>query len=341
MKLGVYINAQHPAEDDPGRRFAEMLEQARLIRQMGFDSLWGGEHHATPGSHYFPLLSLLQRLSAEVEGLEIGTNVVLLPLHNPVETAEIGAFLDVISGGRFNLGVGLGYRQEEFDIFKVPIKQRVSRMVEGIEIIRRLWSEDNVTHHGRYWQFDNVTIRPRPARRPRPPILVGAQVEASIRRAAEIADGWCMPGTAAIDKAADEIRLFKESRAAAGRPETDNIVRLYEVACAPDEATALERAAPYLLAKYQAYASWGLPGVKFEPRDAPEVQLRKIANNRFAVGAPRQVVDALMEQHRIGVRHLTIRLSWPGMPQAHILESIELMGREVLPEVRRRIAAAG
>ena len=120
MKLGIYLNAQHPAADDPARRFAETLEQVRLIRSLGFDSIWSGEHHATDGFHYFPLLSMLQRLAAEAEGLQIGTNIVLLALHNPVELAEIGAFIDVLTGGKFLLGVGLGYRHEEFAIFGVP-----------------------------------------------------------------------------------------------------------------------------------------------------------------------------------------------------------------------------
>src|SRR5262249_40354473 len=96
MPLGHYVHAQHPSGDDPARRFAETVEQVRLIRALGFDSIWGGEHHATPGYHYFPLLPFLQRLAAEAEGLWVGTNLILLPLHNPVEVAEIGAFLDVI-----------------------------------------------------------------------------------------------------------------------------------------------------------------------------------------------------------------------------------------------------
>jgi alkanesulfonate monooxygenase SsuD/methylene tetrahydromethanopterin reductase-like flavin-dependent oxidoreductase (luciferase family) len=144
MKLGIYLNVQHPAGDDPAQRFAEALEQARLIRSLGFDSLWGGEHHVTPGFRSFPLLPLLQRLAAEVEGMWLGTNLVLLPLHNPVEIAEVGAFLDVITGGRFMLGVGLGYRTEEFAVFKVPMAERASRLTEGVEIIRRLWTEDGI-----------------------------------------------------------------------------------------------------------------------------------------------------------------------------------------------------
>ena len=339
MKLGIYINSQHPGEEDPARKFDEMIEQVRLMRQHGFDSLWGGEHHAVPPYHYFPLLGMLQRLSAEAEGMYLGTNIVLLPLHNPLEIAELGAFLDVLSGGRFMLGVGLGYRQAEFDMFKVPIKQRVSRMVEGIEVIRRLWTEDNVTHEGRYWQLDDVTIRPQPLKKPSPPILIGAQVDASIKRAAQIADGWCIVPSVSTDKLAVEIEDFKAARAAAGQPETDQIVRLFEVVCAPDEETALKRAAPYLLAKYASYAQWGMPGVEADSKDSQEVQLQKLARNRFAVGSPEQVVEALLEQYRIGVRHLTMRVSWPGMDQKHILESIDLLGREVLPEVRRRIAA--
>ena len=81
------------------------------MRQHGFDSLRGGEHHAVPPYHYFPLLGTLQRLSAEADGVYLGTNIVLLPLHNPLAIAELGAFLDVLSGGKFMLGVGLGYRQ--------------------------------------------------------------------------------------------------------------------------------------------------------------------------------------------------------------------------------------
>ena len=209
MKLGVYLNAQHPQSDDPGRRFAEMIEQVRLIKRLGFDSIWSGEHHVTDGFHYYPLLSMMTRLAAEAEGLEIGTNIVLLPLHNPMELAEIGAFLDVITGGKFNLGVGLGYRPEEFAMYGVDMKMRVSRFTEGIEIIKRLWTEDKVTHKGRHWQFENMTIRPRPAKQPRPPIIVAAHVDQAVERAARIGDGWAIVPTPRFDEVARHAELYK------------------------------------------------------------------------------------------------------------------------------------
>jgi alkanesulfonate monooxygenase SsuD/methylene tetrahydromethanopterin reductase-like flavin-dependent oxidoreductase (luciferase family) len=338
MHLGVYLNAQHPAGDDPARRFAETVEQVRLIRALGFDSIWGGEHHATPGYHYFPLLPFLQRLAADAEGLAVGTNLILLPLHNPVEVAEIGAFLDVITGGRFLLGVGLGYRPEEFALFGVPMAERVSRLVEGVEIIRRLWTEDAVVHRGRHWRLDGVSIRPRPLRQPRPPILVGSQVPAGIARAARIADGWLVVPVPTLDEFAAQATDFARARAAARLPPSRYVCRLIEVACAPDEETAIHRAAPYLLAKYAAYLSWGIPGITLDPGAAPEVQLRRLAANRFAIGSPDQVVEALLAQHRAGVTHATMRVSWPGMPQDEILAGLELLGRAVLPQVRRRTA---
>jgi alkanesulfonate monooxygenase SsuD/methylene tetrahydromethanopterin reductase-like flavin-dependent oxidoreductase (luciferase family) len=339
VKLGIYLNAQHPAGDDPARRFAETVEQARLIRRLGFDSIWGGEHHVTPGFHYFPLLPMLQRLVSEVEGMWVGTNLVLLPLHNPVEVAEVGAFLDVITGGRFMLGVGLGYRVEEFAVFQVPMSERVSRLTEGVEIIRRLWTEDRVTHHGRHWQLDDVGIHPRPLQQPRPPILVGSQVPAGIARAARIADGWLVVPLPTVDEFAAEAAAFAAARSAAGLPPSPHICRLLDVVCAPDEDTAIRRAAPFLLEKYSAYFSWGLAGVTIDPSAKPEDQLRRLAKNRFALGSPAQVIDALLAQHRAGVTHATMRVSWPGMPQDDILAGIDLLGREVLPEVRRRTSA--
>ncbi len=339
MKLGVYLNAQHPAADDPARRFAETVEQARLIRSLGFDSIWGGEHHATPGFHYFPLLPMLQRLAAEADGLWVGTNLILLPLHNPIEVAEVGAFLDVITGGRFLLGVGLGYRAEEFAIFGVPMTERVSRLTEGLEIIRRLWTEDHVTHRGRHWQLDDVTIRPRPLQRPRPPILVGSQVPAGIARAARIADGWLVVPVPTVDEFAKQAADFARARSAEGLPPSEHICRLLEVVCAPDEETAIRRAAPFLLEKYAAYLGWGLPGITIDSAAKPDVQLRQLAANRFALGSPAQVVEALLRQHEAGVTHATMRVSWPGMRQDDILAGIELLGREVLPEVRRRTSA--
>src|SRR5437016_13970026 len=122
MQLGIYLNSQHPEGDDPARRLAETLEQVRLIRSLGFDSIWAGEHHVTPGFHFFPQLALLQSIAAEAEGLWIGTNVTLLPLHNPIELAEVGAFMDVMTAASFCSASGsdIGPRNTRCTAWRCP-----------------------------------------------------------------------------------------------------------------------------------------------------------------------------------------------------------------------------
>jgi alkanesulfonate monooxygenase SsuD/methylene tetrahydromethanopterin reductase-like flavin-dependent oxidoreductase (luciferase family) len=340
MKLGIFLNSQHPERDDPARRFAEMVEQVRLARQLGFDSVWAGEHHVTSGFHFFPQLALLHRIAADAEGMWLGTNLILLPLHNPVEVAELGGFLDVVTGGRFLLGVGLGYRAEEFEAFGVLMKERASRLAEGVEIIRRLWREDHVSHAGRFWRFTDASIRPRPLQAPHPPILIGAQVEAAITRAARIGDGWLAVPTPTLDEVSVQMSMFATARQQAGLPPAEHVVRLIEVGCGSDEETAFRRIAPYLLEKYASYIAWGMKGVALDPAAPPTEQLKGLASNRFAIGTTAEVTEALLAQHRAGFTHLTMRMSWPGMPQADILSAIELIGTRVLPEVRRRAGAA-
>ena len=163
MKLGIYLNSQQPESDDPARRFAEMVEQVRLARSLGFDFDLGRRASRHAG------LPLLSRSSAccsasppTPRACGWAPTSPCCPLHNPIEVAEVGAFLDVITGGKFLLGVGLGYRPEEYEMYRVPMSERVSRFNEGVEIIAKLWGGDKVTHQGRHWQFTNATIRPRP-----------------------------------------------------------------------------------------------------------------------------------------------------------------------------------
>src|SRR5262245_27249328 len=281
MRLGVCLHSQHPVSEDPARRVAETVEQVRLIRSLGFDSIWAGEHHITPGFHFFPQLGLLQRLAADAEGLWLGTNVLLLPLHNPIELAEVGAFMDVITGGKFLLGVGLGYRPQEYAMYGIPMAERVSRLSEAVGVIRRLWTEERVTHKGRYWQFSEATIAPRPLQVPSPPIIIGGQVEPAIARAAKIGDGWLVVPIPTLDQLAKHMAIYASARSSAKLPKSPHVCRLLEVSCASDEETAYRRAAPYLIEKYKAYFSWGLEGLTLDPEASPEQQFFGLAANRF------------------------------------------------------------
>ncbi|HEX2056554.1 MAG TPA: LLM class flavin-dependent oxidoreductase, partial [Nitrospiraceae bacterium] len=152
--------------------FGETLRECERAEAAGFDSIWLGEHHNNRVLYPAPLVGLAA-IASRTSAILLGTGVLLLPLHHPVTIAEEGAMVDVISGGRLILGVGAGYAPEEFAAFGSPLKERGSRLEESASLLQRLWTETNVSHHGRHYHVDNATVTPRPVQRPRPPIWFG------------------------------------------------------------------------------------------------------------------------------------------------------------------------
>lgn len=130
--------------------------------------------------------SAMAYLLPEAKGMLVGPNILILPLLNPVRVAEEAVTLDVPSGGHYVLGVVLGYRDVEFEAFDIKMSERVPRLEEAIALMRRLWTEDKVTHHGRFYRVSDAGLSLKPARRGGVPIWMAAQVDAAIRRAARL-----------------------------------------------------------------------------------------------------------------------------------------------------------
>lgn len=163
---------------------------ARSAERLGFDYLTCGEHVMFHGPVSNSLIALSVAAGA-TEKIKLMSSIVLLPLYNPVMLAKQTAVLDVASGGRYHLGIGIGGEfPKEFEAIGVPVKQRASRSNEALELIRRLWTEKNVTFEGRYSRFAGVTLEPPPIQKPHPPIWVAGRKEPAMRRAARYADGW-------------------------------------------------------------------------------------------------------------------------------------------------------
>jgi probable F420-dependent oxidoreductase len=169
---------------------AGVLAFARRAESAGFDSLWTGDHV----SFYIPILESLTTLSfvaAATERVKLGTAVYLVPLRHPTTTAKVAATLDVLSGGRLVLGVGVGGEfPPEFDACGVPVEERGSRANEAIGLLRRLWTENGVTHAGRHFRLGPVSLDPKPVQPGGPPILVGGRKPPAFRRAGRLADGY-------------------------------------------------------------------------------------------------------------------------------------------------------
>ena len=162
MRLGLGLSVQHPPEDPQATRFAEHLAQVRAARAAGFSHVWASQHYVSAPYTYFQPLPTLGRVAAEAGEMALGTGVLLLPLHAPVDVAEQIATLDVITGGRFIFGVGLGYRDVENAALGVDPRARVGRLEEGLEVLERLWSGEPVSYQGKHFQLRDVRISLRP-----------------------------------------------------------------------------------------------------------------------------------------------------------------------------------
>jgi probable F420-dependent oxidoreductase len=193
MRYGVAIpHANSFATPDALRAMA------RAVEDLGFDSLWVSDHVIVPeGSSYIPEymdepLATLAFLAAETSHVRLGTSVLILPYRDPVFTAKFLGTVDNLCGGRLIVGVGAGWLQQEFDALSVPFEERGARSDEALRVFRNLWETDTSSFEGRWKQYTSMRMFPKaaPSRRGTIPIWVGGNGKASIRRAAELGDGW-------------------------------------------------------------------------------------------------------------------------------------------------------
>lgn len=334
MDVGVFLGSQYGADQDMAEAVRSMIEQTRLIRDNGYDAVWLGQHFLSAPDQYLQTTPMLARLAAEAGDMMLGTNLLLLPLMNPVDIAEQYATMDIIAGGKFVLGVGLGYRDEEFAAFQLQKKHRVGRMVESIEILKRLWTEDHVSYEGKHFTLNDVTIRPRPLQSP-PPIWIGATADPAIKRAARIGDAWIATSMTEWGEMKQQVDFFHAERAAAGRPKEVEFAKCVELFVGDDKASALAEAEPYIGAKYKAYYSWGMGDNVPGESGAGISDFNQLAENRFIIGGVEDVIkDCLYHRDVLGVTHLIVRLNFPGMPFELVQRNIERFGQEVIPAIR-------
>lgn len=323
LDFGVVLLSQHDADRDPLDCAAEIRSQARLIDDLGYDSLWVGEHHFTDDI-YFDNFQLLPHLAAETETVRLGTAVCLVPLHNPVQLAERLATLDVLSDGRLIFGGGVGYRQEEFDVMGVPKRERGRRTTETLQLLRRLWEADGVSYDGEVFSVEDVSINPKPVQDDGPEIWVGGTAEPAIRRAADLGDGWLIDARTPLSDVLENRPIYEE--ALDEEPATRPLRR--EVFVAETDEQARETALPSLSAKYDTYQNWGGGHAMGEADDAFD----EFVEGRFVIGSPSTVIEGL-EHYRdeLDADHIVMRHQWPGMPAADAEASLELFADEIKP----------
>jgi probable F420-dependent oxidoreductase len=317
-----------------GRFFEAALAEALRAEELGFDSVWMEEHHSVR-DHYWPSpLQVLAGFATRSSRIRLGTDILVAPFYHPVRLAEDVALLDIMSGGRFTLGIAIGYKPDEFALYGADPARRGARFEEQLAILRALWTEDRVSFKGAYYTVEG-RLEPRPLTRPHPAVWIGGWGDLALKRAA-LADNWIPGPTAELPRLIAGKQRFLDNRAAAGRtmpilewPLTRDVI----IADTDGEARAL--AERHIMTAYrQEYAGgWRHPFIDA----AIATDLDRLRADRFIIGGPDQCIAQIRRfVDAYGMTHLICRTFFPGMPHAHILRELDLLARHVMPAFRDR-----
>jgi alkanesulfonate monooxygenase SsuD/methylene tetrahydromethanopterin reductase-like flavin-dependent oxidoreductase (luciferase family) len=347
VKFGSVHIFESPEGLGDERAVREQLELVELADRLGFDSAWIAEHHFSDYGVCGSPAIVMAAAAVRTSRIRLASSVSVLPLHHPVRVAEEFALLDHLSGGRVDLGVGRGYQAFEFRGYGVEQSEARERTRESVEIIRRLWSEEHVTHHGRFWDIEDVTLRPRPLQRPHPPMWMACLSPESFEPcgfdgyhllcapvfgfdaaegAAQVGDWRAGLRRARIDPSSREvgalaITYVAESRAEAERDLRDAVLWYYRALAArigPKEGEA----------PVEGYEGYG------EARGFLEHVSWETALERSAVvcGSPSEVAEQIRALRRSC--SITTWLAWTrigGLDTAKVSRSMELLQTKVRP----------
>lgn len=337
MKFGLAYSIQSPTKEW-SQVFENVVEQTLLAERLGFDSVLISEHHLTEDGYFPSPLVVAAGLASITRRIRIGTAVILIPLHHPVEVAEASAVTDVMSKGRLILGLGMGYRPEEFDLYNVPRKERGARFEEGTTLIRRLLSEENVTFEGRFWRIRNVTITPRPVQRPSPPIWIAAKFEPAIRRAARIGDAWFADPVTPLKVLKERNKIYLDELRRLGKdPERMERPLWREAYVANNDDEAWQEAKDGVLYIYgRDYFRWGHlqdeEGREINPETTSFEEYVESVRKRFIIRGIDGFIDEVDKYRReLGINYMVFRVYFPGMRHDKVMNAIRLIGTKIIP----------
>ncbi|MEE9198698.1 MAG: LLM class flavin-dependent oxidoreductase [Dehalococcoidia bacterium] len=307
IKFGVIYSRLHQVTPIP--------EFARAVEGLDFDSLWVTEGLANE----LPALDIMLALGAFVhhtQRITLGTCVVLVPLRNPAILAKQTATLDLLSGGRIVLGVGVGGSQNSnpasFHVCGVSTKERGARCDEALEIMTKLWTGASVSHSGRFYQFQDIFMEPRPIQRPHPPIWAGGAAVGVLRRTARWCDGFVPTAVSAQEYARlwDRVQRFGEEY----RRDTSGITRAVHLyyCLAGSREEAREIAEDTLTQRY---------GYKVTLHD----------DDRYAIGTVKDCIRTIESFIKVGVTHFVFNTARP-LPE--VLGQVERLGQELMPHFK-------
>lgn len=282
-----------------------VVKFAQQCEAMGCHSMWTIDRIAYDN---LEPLTLLAAAAGATQNIRLGTSVLLGNLRHPSHLAKIVATLDFISNGRITLGLGFGSRQNDYTAVEVPFEHRGSRAVEQVELMKRLWTEDHVTHKGKFFNVQNLTLGPRPVQRPHPPLWTGGSAETALKRAGAWANGFICGSSAIPDFPATWEKISGYAKTAGRDPNKITKAGLTFMAINDDQAKAVKTVEDYVIRYYG--------------------RLRADVANTSLVGSPAAIADRIGAFLSKGLDTLIIGLADPDPRQ------LDLFGAKILPNVK-------
>ncbi|MQA84297.1 MAG: LLM class flavin-dependent oxidoreductase [Streptosporangiales bacterium] len=349
MKFGLFILGDHR---DPSvshkERLDQFMEQVELAESLGFDSVWFAEHHFTPYGLVGNTLTMAAAAAVRTERVRIGTGIVIVPFMHPLRLAEEASMVDVLSGGRLDLGLGRGYQPVEFRTLGENMEESQAKFDEALEVLDEAFAGKTFSHHGRHWSFDDVTVQPRPVQEPLPFRIAAASPPTFERLGRQRRRILTSPNFTPSDLVKSLNEKYLSAYAAAGPLDLDDIEipMLKQVFVHRDPASALSIPREYSLAYFRLLghliAEEGEEHKGYEmysktKRHLETLTYEKLLADGVVFGTPDEVTEKMVQHWRD--LHINYFLAWfdfGGIPREQALSSIELFAREVMPAVRSR-----
>jgi alkanesulfonate monooxygenase SsuD/methylene tetrahydromethanopterin reductase-like flavin-dependent oxidoreductase (luciferase family) len=329
MQFGLFGSAQADSNalgPETGQGFRDYIEYCVEAEALGLRSSFLVEHHFTGWNQVSATLMLQACVAMRTTRLRLGTAVMVLPWHNPVLLAEQAATLDLVSGGRLDLGIGKGYRHSEFHGFGIAPDEAEARFDEAVEVMVRSWvTRERFSHQGRFWKYDDIVVEPPPAQRPHPPLWVAAGSAASIRRAAERGFNLILDQYASPAVIGERIALYRSVLAEQGKPFDPMQVavarRLYVAKDRADRDAAMERQAE---ANRRTLAVSQAPDRKGGSHILSYAASDQGTEAHSLYGTPDELAPMLEDLHKAGVAYVILTI-------AGNKEQLRRFARDVMP----------
>ncbi|MEO8475547.1 MAG: LLM class flavin-dependent oxidoreductase [Actinomycetota bacterium] len=312
--------------------YADALSFAEAAERLGLDSVWVSEHHFVDDGYLPSLLPMCAAIAARTSRVEIGTALLLAPLYEPLRLAEDAAVVDLISGGRLILGLGLGWRDEEFEALSIPLRDRVRRLEDAVAVCRTAWAGDAVGG-----VRPDVVVTPAPARPGGPPIWIGGLSEPAARRAGRIADGF-MATEVTPATLAEQVGWVREEAERAGGTSAARTISMHVPTYVHEgdpEADWAEVLAPH---RYVGWKYEDMEGARSRPAGSPspppitpEEETRLRAGIVFGDAAEVAATIRSFAEAAGGDLHFIARVYWPGLARDRQEELLQRFSNDVVP----------